>query len=93
MQMPILFGLSSATYTLNVGLNNNGEFERADCSSLPLCEPIDVATSGARYQGSYCDLKLAYTHYTEPFSGIPPVTPNCQVGLLSCHESPQTFVG
>lgn len=91
--MPVLFGLSSASYTLNVGLNKYGEFQRADCSNLPLCEPIDVAAIGAHYPGRYCDLKLAYTHYTEPFSGIPPKTPKCKVGLLSCHELPQTFAG
>ena len=71
----MLLGLSSASFTMYFKTTYGGTIRdsSASCSDLPLCETID-----ADGQGRYYKVEFAYNICGE----------NCEVGLLSCHQSP-----
>ena len=73
IQVPVLLGLSSASFTMYFRTTYGGTIRgsSASCSDLPLCETID-----AEGQGRYYEVEFAHKTCGE----------NCVVSL-SCHQS------
>ena len=83
IQVPVLLGLSSASFTLYIRTTYGGTIRStsASCSDLPLCETVNVTTCATDGQRRYYKVQFAY-------KTCPVNNENCKVGLLSCHQSP-----
>ena len=78
IQVPVLLGLSSASFTMYFRTTKGGSVRgsSASCSDPPLCETIDADGQGRYYKVQFASNKTCR-----------PKMENCEVGLLSCHQS------